>query len=244
MRIDILGVKIDKISGSEAMEKIEYFLNSSAGHYIVTANPEMIVAAQKDENLRQIINNADLAIPDGIGLIFASKITCRENSLKERFSGIDLIYKITRHFDNPAKKNRIFFLGAKGETGKIAAAKLKKNFPNFEIAGFFSGDANEKGDRIAISIINQASPDILFVAYGAPKQEKWIARNLKKMPNVRLAIGVGGAFDIISGKISRAPLWMRNAGLEWLWRLIQEPRRIGRIYNATIKFGWLILTKK
>lgn len=242
MRIDILGVKINKITSLELMDKIQEFLHSGTGHYIVTANPEIIVKAQKDSEFRDIINEADLVIPDGYGLILASKIIFRKNNLGERTHGIDLIYRIARIFEIPSMGNRIFFLGARGENAKLAAQKIKKNFPNIEIAGYFSGEAGIEGDRIAVSIINQARPDILFVAYGAPLQEKWIAKNLKNLPTVRLAIGVGGAFDIISGKISRAPFWMRKIGLEWLWRLIQEPQRIGRIYNATVKFMWLVLT--
>lgn len=243
-KIDILGIKIDKIASAETIKRIESFLNYNYGHYIVTANPEMVVLAQKNQEFRDIVNNADLVVPDGIGLVFASKIISRKENLNERAQGIDLIYRIAKNFNNPAQKIRIFFLGARGEGAKLAAQKIKKNFPNIEISGFFGGDANKEGDRVAISIINQTKPNILFVAYGAPKQEKWIARNLKKLPTVRLAIGVGGAFDIISGRIARAPVWMRNAGLEWLWRLIQEPRRIERIYNATVKFSWLILTNK
>lgn len=239
--INILGIKIDIITINEIIKRIESFLNSDCGHYIVTANPEMIVLAQKDQGFRDIINDADLIVPDGIGLILASKIISHKENLNERAQGIDLIYRIAKNFDNPPQKIRIFFLGARGENAKLASQKIKKNFPHIEIAGFFGGNASEEGDRVAVSIINQSKPNILFVAYGAPKQEKWIARNLKKLPTVRLAIGVGGAFDIISGKIKRAPFWMRKAGLEWLWRLIQEPRRIGRIYNATIKFTWLVL---
>lgn len=241
MKIDILGIKIDKINNTEIMKKIGDFLNSDNGHYLITANPEIAVYAQKDPEFRDIINNADLVVPDGIGLVYASKIVSRIEKLHERTQGIDLIYKIAKKFNNPAQKIRIFFLGARGESAKLAAQKIKKNFPNIEIAGFFGGDASEEGDRVTISIINKAKPDILFVAYGAPRQEKWIDRNLKKLPTVRLAIGVGGAFDVISGKIARAPRRMREAGLEWLWRLIRQPWRIRRIYNATIKFMWLVL---
>jgi len=244
MKIEILGVKIDKINSAEIIKHIGSFLNSNNGHYIVTANPEIAVLARKDQKFRDIVNGADLVVPDGIGLVFASKIISQRESLNERIQGIDLIYKIAKNFDNPAQKIRIFFLGARGEGAKLAAQKIKKNFSHIQIAGFFAGDASEEGDRVAVSIINQSKPNILFVAYGAPRQEKWIARNLKKVPDVRLAIGVGGAFDMISGRIARAPRWMREAGLEWLWRLIQQPWRIKRIYNATIKFTWLVLTKK
>lgn len=242
MRVDILNIKIDNLTGREAMKKAEELLNSSSGHYIVTANPEMIVAAQKDDEFRKIINNADLTLPDGFGLLLASRFLPGPEKLSGRVTGVDLVYKIAKIIAEYPVKRKIFFLGAREGVAKAAAEKLKKIFTGLEICGTFSGDAGEKGDRIAISIINQAKPDVLFIAYGAPKQEKWIARNLKKMPSVKLAIGVGGAFDIISGRIRRAPQWMRSAGLEWLWRLIQEPRRIGRIYNATIKFGWLVFT--
>lgn len=244
MKIDILGIKIDKITSAETINRIGSFLNSNNNHYIVTANPEIAVHAHKDREYRDIVNNADLVVPDGIGLLFASKILSRKETLNERTQGIDLIYKIAKNFDNPAQKIKIFFLGSRGEGAKLAAQKIKKNFPNIEISGFFAGDASEEGDRVAVSIINQSKPNILLIAYGAPKQEKWIARNLKKLPTVRLAIGVGGAFDMISGKITRAPIWMRNAGLEWLWRLAKEPTRIGRIYNATIKFSWFLLTNR
>lgn len=243
-KINILGVKIDKISGNEAMQKIEGFLHSDKNHYIVTANSEIIVKAQKDREFFEIINSADLVLSDGSGPIFASKFFSSKEKLTERIAGIDLVYKIAQSLNDSVIKHRIFFLGAKEGVAKLTAEKLKKLFPNLEIAGTFSGSPDEKADRIAVSIINQAKPDILFVAYGAPKQEKWIARNLKNMPGVKLAIGVGGAFDIISGRIKRAPLWMRNIGIEWLWRLIKGPRRIGRIYNATIKFSWLVLTKR
>jgi len=244
MKIDILGVKVDKISGSEAVEKIEGFLNSPAQHYIVTANAEIIVAAQKDKEFLEIVNQADLILADGFGPVLASAIIRKTARLEERVTGVDMIYRIAKHFSDSGLKHKFFLLGAKEGVAKLAAFNLKKIFPNMEIAGTFSGDAGEKGDRIAVSIVNQAKPGILFVAYGAPKQEKWIARNFKKMPSVKVAIGVGGSFDIISGRIRRAPRWMRDAGLEWLWRLAKEPWRIGRIYNATIKFGWLILTKK
>lgn len=243
-KINILGVRIDKITNAETIERIGSFLDSGKSHYIVTANPEIVVRAQKDQEYRNIINNADLVVPDGIGLLYASKIISRKKKLSERTQGVDLIYKIAKNFDNPAHKIRIFFLGSRGEGAKLAAQKIKKSFPHIEIAGFFGGDSCEEGDRIAVPVINQSGANILFVAYGAPSQEKWIARNLKKMPTVRLAVGVGGAFDMINGKIKRAPQKMREAGLEWLWRLSKEPWRIGRIYNATIKFMWLILTRQ
>jgi len=170
MKIDILGVKIDKITIDEIAKKIEEFINFGAGHYIITANPEMIVAAEKDIKLREIINNANLVIPDGFGLLLASRFLLRPEKLSERIAGIDLVYKIAKILaENPVKR-KVFFLGAREGVGKAAAEKLKKIFSKLEICGTFSGDAGEKGDRIAISIINQAKPDVLLVAYGVPKQ--------------------------------------------------------------------------
>lgn len=241
MKVGILDVKINKITIGETIEEIRNFLKSDRGHCIVTANPEMIVEAQKDAELREIINNADIVIPDGTGIVIASKIIFPKNSLAQKITGIDLLYEIAEKFSDSYK---IFLLGGREGVAKLTAEKLKEKFPRVKIVGVFSGDSSEAGDNATVLAVNAEKPDILFIAYGAPKQEKWIARNLKKMPSVRLAIGVGGAFDIISGRIKRAPRWMRNAGLEWLWRLIQEPRRIGRIYNATIKFGWLVFKNK
>lgn len=241
-KLEILGVKIDKITITETLHKIEVFLSSGNTHYIVTVNPEMVVLAQKDAKFKNIINQADLAVPDGIGLVFASRWLYPKNPLKEKITGIDLMLKIISKQQNNAIK--IFLLGAKNGIAKLTALKLKKIYPKINIVGVFGGEADEKGDRVALALINKAKPDILFVAYGAPKQEKWIARNLKNLPSVKLAIGVGGAFDMISGKIKRAPLWMRKIGLEWLWRFAMEPRRISRIYNATVKFTWLVLIKQ
>lgn len=243
-KVNILGVKINNASSKETMEKIRGFLNSNSEHYVATVNSEIIVAAQKDKKFLKIINHANLSVCDGFGPILASFFISKTDRLKERVAGVDLVYWIVNYCNISEIKYKIFFLGAKKDTARMAAAKLKEKFSKFEVAGTFGGIADEKGDRVTLSIINQARPDILFVAYGAPKQEKWIARNLKKMPGVKVAIGVGGAFDIISGRIARAPLWMRNYGLEWLWRLLKEPWRIGRIYNMMIKFSWLVLVKK
>ncbi len=270
-KINILEINIDRITFKDALLKTDDFLISRKTNYIITLNAEMILAAQNDKDFKQTINSADLVVADGIGSIFAATFLkykknagflkypynfflliftglslifypkfCRQ-PLPEKISGADLMPRICHKYQDGAIK--IFLLGAKNGVAKLTALKLKKIFPKINIAGAFGGEAEEKGDRAALSIINQARPDILFIAYGAPKQEKWIARNLKNMPSVKLAIGVGGAFDLISGKIKRAPVWMRNIGLEWLWRLAMEPRRITRIYNATIKFTWLILTK-
>ena len=214
--VDILGVKISKVDYQSAMRAVERFLADGRKHYIVTPNPEFIVRAQKDCQFCQILNRADLAIPDGIGLRVGTKVT-----------GTDLMIGLC---ELAAKKGfSVFLLGGRGGVAKEAAKRLKTQFANLNIVGTYEGDS--PGGITAA--------DFLFVAYGAPKQEKWIARNLPKIP-VKVAMGVGGAFDFIAGKRKRAPRILRRLGLEWLWRLIQEPQRLPRIFNATIRFPLLV----
>ena len=138
----------------------------------------------------------------------------------------------------------IFLLGGRNGAAKKCAEKLKDKFPDLQIAGFFEGMANEAGDREATSAINATNAQVIFVAYGAPKQEKWIAQNLPKLNSIKAAMGVGGAFDYIAGEISRAPIFMRKMGLEWLWRLFKQPRRFKRIFRAVIIFPLLVLKEK
>lgn len=223
--MEILGVKIDNISFEEAVRKAGDFLDDNKQHYIVTVNPEIVIISQKDREFQKILERADLAIADGVGLIWASRWFGQP--LKERLTGVDLMEEICwkaaqRHWP-------IFLLGAGPGVAEKAAANLKEKCPGLDIRGgqeFFNGQAK-----------------ILFVAFGAPKQEKWINDNLKKYPAVKLAMGVGGAFDFVSGGVRRAPKFLRKAGLEWFWRLIIQPWRIKRIFKATVVFPWLVVRK-
>ena len=250
MKLSILGVQIDNLSKPEVLKKVEYFLDSDKQHYIVTPNPEFLVAAQKDEEFKNILNNADLAIPDGFGLKIASRILHKQKI--NRFAGVDLMIKIC---ELATKKNKSIYLFGAGESvAQKTAKELKKQFPKLKIAGAESGgkisnfqflisntDLNKSSN---LAKIKQADPDILFIALGQVKQEKWIAQNLPKLPSIRLAIGIGGSFDYISKKTPRAPKFLRILGLEWLFRLILQPKRIKRIWNAVVVFIWLILKQK
>jgi len=248
----ILGVNIDNITAKEVLDSIKSFLLSDEQHYIVTLNPEMVVAAQKDIDFKYIINEADLSIADGIGILIADRFL-NDRKLPERISGIDLIYKICE--SELTKEKKIFLLGAGKGIAKKAASALQNKYPHITISGAEEGISemtasdnmqitNEIKNTELIRSINNAKPDIIFVAFGAPKQEKWIYENIKKIPSVRLAIGVGGSFDFISGKIKRAPGFIRKIGLEWTWRFVREPKRIKRIYNATVRFCSLIMLNK
>jgi len=225
----LIGVRVDNLMMQEVLQKIRGFLVDGRQHYIVTPNPEFLVRARKDEEFREILNKADLAVPDGIGLIWASKFLGQP--LKERVSGTDLITRIMNS-ELGIKNNKIFLLG--GRNG--VAEKIARNWP--EVVGY-----SENQDD-CLDLINQCQPNILFVALGAPKQEKWIVQNLKSVPSVRVAIGVGGAFDFLSGRISRAPRFTQKIGLEWLWRFCQQPRRLPRILNAIIIFPFLVFLSK
>jgi len=222
---------VDNIGMDEVLQKVEDFLEDGQQHYIVTPNPEFIVRAQKDTEFREILNQADLAVPDGAGLIFASRILGRP--LKERVAGVDLMERICQKASQ--KKWRIFLLG--GEQG--AAEKTAEN-----LKARYSGLLIEVKTKCPKGQTFFRRPTILFIALGAPKQEKWIAQNLNKMPLVKLAVGVGGAFDFISGRVKRAPVFLQKAGLEWLWRFCCQPWRADRIMNATVKFPWLIVKSK
>ncbi len=260
--IKILDIKINKITFKETIETIKNFLSSDKQHYLITLNPEMVVEANKDRYFKKIINEADIVLVDGVGILFANRFL-NNDKLLERIKGIDLIYKICE--SDFIKDYKIYLLGAGEGIAKKAAKVLTKKYAHLNIVGaeegipksIFNKNPNyrlqitnpefrndfEKLNEKLVEKINKVQPDILFVAFGASKQEKWIYENLKKMPSVKIAIGVGGSFDFISGKIRRAPRIVQRMGLEWLWRLFLEPKRIRRIYNATIKFCWLILIK-
>ena len=174
-------------------------------------------------------------------LLLSSKY--RGSIMQYRTHGIDLIYRICE--SNSISNKKIFLLGAEEMVANKAALNLKKKYPNIDIVGAEEGiKKNQKSESIdqdLIERINKAKTNILLVAFGSPKQEIWIYENLKKMPSVKPAIGIGGSFDFISGKVKRAPLYFQKMGLEWLWRFLLEPKRIKRIYKATVKFPMLIL---
>lgn len=236
--MNILGILIDNITKIEALQKIEQFLFDSKQHHIATPNPEMVMAAQKDKEFLEILNRADLAVPDGIGLILASRYL--KQPLSQRITGVDLMLDICKIAEQ--KNYSIYLLGGENGVAKKAANELQKKFPKLKIAGAESGGKIEISNFIQtsnlIKKINFARPEILFVAFGAGKQEKWIAHNLINLSSVKIAMGVGGAFDFIAGKVKRAPPWVRNLGFEWLWRFFLQPWRWKRIINATVKFSW------
>lgn len=229
MKIEIMGVKIDNLTFEGAIEIAEGFLRGNDAKFIVTPNPEIVLRAQKDEEFKNILNSSSLAIPDGFGLVLASKLA--RNSLKEKIAGTDFFQQLCWICSKNGKS--VFLLGGEKGVAEKTAENLQIKFPNLKIAGWLDGEVDLEN---CWKIINDVKPDALFVALGAPKQEKWIYENLNKIAGLKVAMAVGGAFDLVSGEIKRAPMFMRKIGIEWLWRLTIQPRRIKRIFNAVIIF--------
>lgn len=243
-RVNILGVGINDESKPEMLRRITEMVVDEGKHYIVTPNPEFVILAQKDKRFAEILAEADLAIPDGIGLVLASRfLHGKKKGLRERITGVDLMTKICQIARK--KKWAIFLLGAEEGIAEKCAQILKEKY-GLTILGAHSGWADKTEDKKNQAIIKKQIGSrechFIFVAYGAGKQEKWIKRNLGKIP-VRVAMGVGGAFDFLSGKVDRAPRVIRQLGLEWLWRLIKEPWRWRR-QTALLRFVFLVIKEK
>lgn len=255
MDIKVLGVRFDPVTRKEALDKFFFLLRDGEQHQIVTPNPEILLKAKNDEKYRQILNRADLSVADGIGILWASGLREKcgifkglfhaawnrfDKVLPERVAGADLMKDFLDKVYNNGEAVRVFLLGGiDGVAGKVKELYTKDD--NSFIVETYEGSPDVSEDDKIVSLINDAKPDLLFVAYGSPLQEKWIYRNLKKMPSVKVAMGVGGAFDFISGKIKRAPSFMRKVGLEWLWRLFKQPFRVRRIWNAVFVFPYTVM---
>ena len=224
-RINIAGIPVDAITYEQWMRQIgEWVRHSDQPQHVCTVNPEFIIIARQDPIFRSILNRAALCVPDGIGLLWASRQL--GSPLPERVTGSDGVPLIARRA--AAAGWSIFFLGAAEGIAKKAAAILQQQHPQLKVAGTYSGSPAEAEEDHIIAQIQASSADILFVAYGAPQQDKWIARNLPRLP-VKMAMGVGGSLDFIAGSVPRAPLWMRRRGLEWLYRLLRQPWRLRRM---------------
>jgi N-acetylglucosaminyldiphosphoundecaprenol N-acetyl-beta-D-mannosaminyltransferase len=194
-------------------------------HQIATTNPEFVMTAQQDAAFRQVLWEADLCIADGVGLLLAARWLKRP--LPQRVPGSELIYHLAAL---AAQKGwRLFLLGAAPGVAAAAAAILQQQYPTLIIAGTYAGSPDPSENTAIVQRINNSHADMLFVAYGAPRQDKWIARNREALTAVRLAMGVGGALDFVTGRVLRAPGWLQNLGLEWLYRLIHEPWRWRRM---------------
>lgn len=237
-KIDIHGVMIDNVSMDEAIISVFDMLKTGQQHMIFTPNAEIIMQANRDPELKNILNSAQLVVPDGAGVVLASKIL--ENKLKEKVSGVDLVKNILK---STGKRPMSFFiLGGKPGVAEKAYINIVSDYPKAKIMGYRNGYFNENEMPEIIKQINDSKADILLVGLGAPKQERWIYNNVQEL-NCKVLIGVGGSIDVFAGTATMAPDFMRRAGLEWLYRLIKEPRRAKRMLDLP-RFILLTFKKK
>jgi N-acetylglucosaminyldiphosphoundecaprenol N-acetyl-beta-D-mannosaminyltransferase len=237
---NLLGVNIHAVTNAQTLALIEQFIAAGQPRQLCTVNPEFVVAAQRDAEFRAIINNAALALPDGIGLLKAARFLGAA-PLPERVAGSDLVVKLAEL--SHRKGYRIYFLGAGEGVAEQAVENLRARYPNLQAAGVYAGSPELEEDEAIVRRILPTRPDILLVAYGAPKQDKWIARNLERL-QIPVCMGVGGSFDFLAGRAKRAPGWIQRLGLEWLHRLVMQPWRWRRIWNAVGVFSWLVLRER
>ncbi|GAB4544790.1 MAG: hypothetical protein OHK0023_02110 [Anaerolineae bacterium] len=236
----VLGVPIDKLTFAQLNDQLAAWINqpNSRARMICTANPELVMIAQRDSNFFNILQRASLVSADGVGLLWAAKRL--GVPLPERVTGSDGLPKVA---ERAAREGwRLFLLGAGNGVAQQVADVLIARFPTLMVVGTYSGSPAPTEEDAIVARVNAAMADILFVAYGSPAQEAWIARNLPRL-QVKVAIGVGGAFDFVAGVAQRAPEWMQQAGIEWLHRLISQPRRITRMANRLPRFVWAVLRR-
>ncbi len=237
-QLHLLGIRVDDVSFDDTLALMESFIASRAPHQVCTLNPEFIMMAQRDDEFRRVLAHSDLNIPDGVFLLWAARR--KGHRLRERVTGSDTLPK----FAVVAAREgyRLFFLGAAEGIAQRAADVLCARNPNLNVVGCYAGSPSPDEEDVIIARVHAAQPDALFVAYGAPQQDKWIARNAQRL-NVPLMMGVGGTLDFIAGAVPRAPRWMQRLSLEWLYRLIIQPWRWRR-QIAIWQFAWLSLTGK
>jgi N-acetylglucosaminyldiphosphoundecaprenol N-acetyl-beta-D-mannosaminyltransferase len=222
--ISILGVKVHRLTFDEALRTLKMLMFDHGPNMIITLNTEMVMLAQRNASFREIINKAALILPDSIGLVWASTIL--GDKLPERLPGVDIV----QHFAQIINQNRfrLFLLGAAPGVAEQVAIIFQNRYQGIDIVGTYAGSPSIDDEENICEIINRSKAQILLVAYKVPEQEFWIARNLNKL-HVSIVINVGGTFDFIAGVTKRAPKWMQNAGLEWFFRLLQQPQRWRRM---------------
>ena len=223
-RVEILGVKVDAVTMAQAVERVQELISARKPAIVATANAEMLMRATHDAELHQILNAAELVVPDGAGTVWAAHHLGYE--MPERVAGYDLVQELLKLA--PKKSQRIFFFGSAPGIAEKAKAKAETLYPGIEIAGTRNGFFTAADEPEIIAQIRNSRADILLAALGVPKQEKWLAAHKSEL-NVPVSIGVGGTLDVMAGAVRRAPKWMQRAKLEWLFRAMLQPSRAGRL---------------
>lgn len=235
-RVNILGVPVDCVDMLRSLGRVDAMVRGDRAHTILAVNPEKVIQAQTDPILRRALEGAGLLIPDGIGVVWAVRLLCKEHLA--RVPGAELMPAICA--ESVARGYRLFLFGASEEVNVQAVAELRRRHPGIPIVGHHHGYVDEASMGTVIEAINRSGANVLFVALGSPKQEQWMEKHLPQLPAVRVCQGVGGTFDVLAGRVRRAPLPLRRANLEWFYRLLTEPRRALR-QAAIPRFAWQVL---
>ncbi|MCQ2565872.1 MAG: WecB/TagA/CpsF family glycosyltransferase [Clostridia bacterium] len=238
-KLSILGVKVDRVTRKEALEKFAGFMDKEGQSLIVTPNSEIILNADKDPRLKELINNAAMVIPDGIGLVIASKQL--RQPLEERVTGIDFAHSALEWC--AANDRKVYFLGSKPGIARKAAENMMAEIPGLQIVGARDGYFKAEEEEDVARAIAQTGAEFLCVALGSPKQELF-ADKYKDILGVKAAVGIGGSLDVWSGTLQRAPEFYCKYGLEWFYRLIQEPSRFKRMAKIPMLFIKVMFSKK
>lgn len=235
-RVEFMGSKIDALTMQETLERISGVIERGESMQHVVVNVAKLVNMSRDKKLREIVNSCDLINADGAGIVMGAKLL--GINVPERVAGIDLMQRLIAQASG--KGHRVFFLGAEEEVVRDVVTHYRKTYPDLNICGYRNGYFKPEDEAKVAKKIRDAKPDILFVAMSSPKKEKFI-NAYKDTMQVPFMMGVGGSFDVVAGKVKRAPVWMQNAGLEWFYRLAQEPRRMWKRYLFTnVQFGWML----
>jgi len=236
MKTEVMGVLFDNVTMDEALERAKEILAGNRAAYVVTPNAEIVYETMHDESLCELVNGADLVLPDGAGVVLASKIL--KNPLKEKVAGVDFADNLLGVLAQTG--GSVYLLGSKPGIAELAAEKMLEKHPGLTIAGLADGYFKDEGP--VVEKINAVHPDVLFVCLGAPKQERFMVNHRHEL-QVKLMAGLGGSLDSFAGTVKRAPKWMIDLSLEWLYRLIKEPKRFKRMLRLP-KFLWAVCLKR
>ena len=236
MKIDVMGLKFDSMTMDEALSRAEVLLRGDKAAYVVTPNAEIAYEALHDGQLREMLNGADLMLPDGAGVVLASKLL--RTPVKQKVAGVDFAAGLLGILERNGQS--LYLLGGKTGIGEMAAQKMLEAHPQLRIAGIADGYFQDEAPVIAK--INASGADALFVCLGAPKQERFMVQHRQEL-HVHLMAGLGGSLDAFAGTVQRAPAWMIRLNLEWLYRLIREPKRFRRMLRLP-KYLWAVMLKR
>lgn len=237
-KVNILGVKVDKVNIDQASDKIiEFIKNGEKGKCVFTPNSEIIMMAYRDKNFCDLLNSSDILTADGIGVVYASRIV--KNPIAERAAGYDIACLTLQKLSDIG--GTLYLFGSKPGVAEEAGKNITAKYPGVKIVGYSDGYFDETKEKTIINNIKKCSPDLLFVCLGAPKQEKWINEHKAEL-NAGVSLGIGGSLDVFAGTVQRAPEFYTKHGIEWLYRLAKQPSRFVRMLDLP-RFGFKVLLK-